>query len=337
VEIGGIMAENTAPPIQHVIKTFKWRALRRQLGAYFFFGLMLAGIGVAAWVFSQAKEITASDTNTDVNAKISSLKKTIDNNNLKLRDTGKSLNAAYLDLLHELPFVTRDNCKHIVGGQWEDLQDLSFFFEQDGRLRSKPEVAKQLYQKVAPSSNIDCISIWVDQTQLLFNIGQLEEVKLQNWNNTTDASILSTLRPEMIKLVHQGQIYAKALQTLQDFVEQQEISPLIGETENKKTPITLTLPFLLQLNITRFGTITLVVIAIGILAPLYRFSARLATFYRARADILILHQMPGYKQIGIARLSPIFTPTFDFGKSQAIPDHLTELIRLALDHAKETE
>ena len=130
----------------------------------------------------------------------------------------------------------------------------------------------------------------------------------------------------------------RALITLRSILQQEEIVPLIGKkSEDQISSTNLSLPFLLQLNITRFGTITLVVIALGILAPLYRFSARLATFYQARADVLRLHQMPGYKQTGIVRLSPIFTPTFDFGKSQAIPDHLTELIRAALAHGKDTE
>jgi hypothetical protein len=141
----------------------------------------------------------------------------------------------------------------------------------------------------------------------------------------------------MDRLVHQAQIYGKAWDKLQQLSEQQEIAPLIGEPENHRPPVTLSLPFLLQLNITRFGTITLVVITLGILAPLYRFSARLATFYQARADILRLHQVPGYKQTGIVRLSPIFTPIFDFGKSQAMPDHISELIRAALAHGKDTE
>jgi hypothetical protein len=124
---------------------------------------------------------------------------------------------------------------------------------------------------------------------------------------------------------------------LSEALARQEIVSLIGDTESVKPPVTLSLPFLLQLNITRFGTITLVVIALGILAPLYRFSARLAIFYQARADVLRIHQTTGYKQTGIVRLSPIFTPTFDFGKSQAMPDHLTELITAALAHGKDTE
>jgi hypothetical protein len=130
-------------------------------------------------------------------------------------------------------------------------------------------------------------------------------------------------------------VYASAKIKLQDLALQQETAPFVGEQSNSNQNSTL--PFILQLNITRFGTITLVAILLGIIAPLYRFSVRLAAFYRSRADILRLHQIPGYKQPGIVQLSPIFVPTFDFGKSQAVPDHLTELVRAALAHGKDTE
>jgi hypothetical protein len=332
-EKGEVMAKDATSPIQSIIDAFKWRAFRRQLGAYGFLGLMLAGIGVAAWVFWQAKEITASDTNTDLNGRISSLKKMINDNSLKIQETWKPLSSAYLTLLRELPTVTKENCKLPI----KELDtDFFSFLDRDGRLRSKSEMAQELY-RASLNMDTDCISISAFQAQVIFNVKQLGEAKLQNWDNITEASTVSTLHPEINKLNHLAQVFEKSMKKLLDIQEQQEEAPFVGDTATQQTPLTLTLPFLLQLNITRFGTITLVVIGLSILAPLYRFSARLATFYRARADILILHQIPGYKQISMTRLSPIFTPAFDFGKSQAMPDHLTELIRAALAHGKDTE
>src|SRR5271165_7042279 len=94
-----------------------------------------------------------------------------------------------------------------------------------------------------------------------------------------------------------------------------EVAKEAGEEPTTEVSGNLTLPFLLQLNITRFGTITLASIAIGILVPLCRFSERLSAFYRARADALRLHQVAGYKALGIIRLS------------QNMPDNWVEMLR----------
>ena len=92
------------------------------------------------------------------------------------------------------------------------------------------------------------------------------------------------------------------------------------------------LQFLIQLNIVRFGTISLIAIAISILAPLYRFSVRLAAFYLAKADALRLHEI-AYQKTSFASLSSALTPPMEFGKSQSIPDYLTELLRDSIRHS----
>jgi hypothetical protein len=235
-EKGEPMTKDTTSPVQSIIDAFEWRAFRRQLGAYGFLGLMLAGIGAAAWVFWQAKEITASDTNTDVNEKISSLKKLINDNNLKIQNTEKSLNNASLNMLHELPTATKDDCKHIISSSYDPIVVPFSLFDQNGKLRSKPEIAQGLYQAslVQPPRDIDCISLWFSQdVQLIFNVKQLGDVKLQNWDDTA-ASTVSTLQSEYSKLYHQDQIYDKAMKKLLDIREQQEEAPFIGETAVQK-------------------------------------------------------------------------------------------------------
>jgi hypothetical protein len=113
-----------------------------------------------------------------------------------------------------------------------------------------------------------------------------------------------------------------------------EISKAAGE-ESSADSGNLSFPFLLQLNITRFGTITLVSIAIAILAPLYRFSERLAAFYKSRSDSLRLYQVSGYKHTGIIHISAMLTPNVDYGKSQNIPDHLGDILRLGMHVGEE--
>jgi hypothetical protein len=92
-------------------------------------------------------------------------------------------------------------------------------------------------------------------------------------------------------------IDAGALSRITSEINYAEVAKAIGEETAPEAAGNLSLPFLLQLNITRFGTITLASIAIGILVPLYRFSERLAAFYRSRADALRLHQTVGYKAL----------------------------------------
>jgi len=45
---------------------------------------------------------------------------------------------------------------------------------------------------------------------------------------------------------------------------------------------------LVQTNITRFGTIVMIIFLVSILTPLYRYNIRLATYYDAHGDILQL-------------------------------------------------
>jgi hypothetical protein len=65
---------------------------------------------------------------------------------------------------------------------------------------------------------------------------------------------------------------------------------------------------------------------VGILSPLYRFSARLSAYYQARADALRLHQI-AYQKTNIVHILDAFTPQFDFAKEPE-PDKLMQLAKL---------
>jgi hypothetical protein len=259
-------------------------------------------------------------------------------------------------MLQELPIEQKENCKNVM--RLYDPTDYSlenFIFDTNKQLQPKSDFVRTLLPKLNdlprrndssrrndPNSSADCLSIpifhhisqnTVNTSQMIFNHEGLKQIKLEVWSSPDP----SALYRDLIKLQHYSVIAGKSLRDLETRLERQEISAETGEPDTERSSSTLSLPFLLQLNITRFGTVTLVAIAIGILVPLYRFSARLAAFYQSRADILIMHQITGYKRTGIEQLSSIFTPTFDFGKSQAMPDHLTELIRAALSHGKDAE
>jgi hypothetical protein len=341
------MTEDATPTIESVIDTFERRARGQWRVACIFLVLMLAGIVAATLVFIFARAITEGETTTtDTTTRISSLDKLIAENNRTIDEKFGTLNGALYSLLNELPNKTKADCKHIKSLN-DDIvnlnlnsRDLEYFifsssnwFTKSNEPISKADMIGKLLPQAADG---DCLSIDFyygalsqrEHRVIILDVEQLKDLKSQHWS-TQDPS---PLKRELDELFVKRNTYTNAYKQLQERLNQQKIDPLIGEK-----PPNLSLPFLFQLNINRFGTITLVVIALGILTPLYRFSARLATFYQLRADLFRVHEIAGYKRPGIVQLSSIFTPTFDFGKSQAMPAHLTELIKVALAHGKDTE
>lgn len=107
-------------------------------------------------------------------------------------------------------------------------------------------------------------------------------------------------------------------------------------TETKTAEIPLAQ--IVQTNVTRFGTIILIVFLVSILTPLYRYNLRLATFYDARADVLELSSQQ-VRDVSFSDLAQTFTPAFDFGKPPATPmDQAIDLARqiLKANEAKKT-
>jgi hypothetical protein len=140
---------------------------------------------------------------------------------------------------------------------------------------------------------------------------------------------LTSLLQKIDTLYHDLNIDAAAIDKLKTDIRTSEVYTKAGQTPPVEDTGSLSAKYLIQLNITRFGTITLVAIALGIFAPLYRYSARLSAFYSARADALQLYQGTSFVQVGFTRLSSSLTPNFDFAKSQTVPDHFMEMLRLA--------
>ncbi len=90
----------------------------------------------------------------------------------------------------------------------------------------------------------------------------------------------------------------------------------------------LTLPRVIQLNLTRFGPIILITFLVSILTPLYRYNLRLAAFYDGRADALMLLST-SLKSNGFISLAGALSPSLDFGKAPQTPiEQLIELARL---------
>ena len=76
---------------------------------------------------------------------------------------------------------------------------------------------------------------------------------------------------------------------------------------------------LFQTNITRFGTIILVIFLVSILVPLYRYNIRLAAYYDARADAIALMGGSNITAARFTEFADALTPSHDFGKAPATP------------------
>ncbi len=94
------------------------------------------------------------------------------------------------------------------------------------------------------------------------------------------------------------------------------------QNRNEKSTI-----FVIQTNITRFGTLLIIIFVVNLLMNLYRYSMRLSGFYEARADTLKLLG----KEIDLEKLkdiSNVMTPNYNFGKVPASPiEPLVDVIK----------
>ncbi len=89
---------------------------------------------------------------------------------------------------------------------------------------------------------------------------------------------------------------------------------------------TVDLPIVVQTNITRFGTLIIIIFFISILVPIYRYNIQSAAFYDAVADALVLSRDTGSGDL--MSLVEVLTPTVGFGKGPASPiQQSTELIK----------
>ncbi len=84
---------------------------------------------------------------------------------------------------------------------------------------------------------------------------------------------------------------------------------------------------LLQVNITRFGTLILILFFIKILIPQYRYYIKLSNFYTARADALeLLELLP--LDMDLESLTNLLTPNYNFTKSPDTPyESLIEILK----------
>jgi hypothetical protein len=98
---------------------------------------------------------------------------------------------------------------------------------------------------------------------------------------------------------------------------------------SRNTEAKIDWPHVIETNATRIGALAAMFFLVTILVPQYRYSIRMANFYRARYDSLEL--LP--EKIGVEdfeRVVSIMTPNIDFAKSPPTPwEHILEVVKAA--------
>jgi hypothetical protein len=331
--------------IADLISDLQKRAKSRRRESWSILSVMLVLLLGAGYVFTQAKEIATNDTsiNTTVRQQELENKLAVDTHRLdSLREQAGSVKI-------DLPFLGDINGKltKTVNGPFYCEMPL---IDKQGDIMSVTELIKKLKEIVDSSypcpprqkgavievgkPHVSLILFGSDvgaaaQYVLTFDPSLLTNTysKLISENYPAplaDKEAVKAVRDEFSSTLHTVQAEGDAIQRLQKARNEVEINQLTGQKGETSAGIqgVNSLQFLIQLNIVRFGTISIIGIAIGILAPLYRFAARLAAFYQAKADTLRLHEI-AYKHTSFASLSSALTPPMEFGKSQPIPDYLT--------------
>jgi len=104
-----------------------------------------------------------------------------------------------------------------------------------------------------------------------------------------------------------------------EFIERQlEERNLIPESNETSVVTSVTMLNFIQGNITRFGTVAVIVFIVMILMGVYRYSMRLAAFYLSQADALHVLER-GINIDQFEKISAAMAPTAEFGKLPETP------------------
>jgi hypothetical protein len=85
-----------------------------------------------------------------------------------------------------------------------------------------------------------------------------------------------------------------------------------------------------QTNITRFGSLIIISVLVGLFFSLYKYDTKLAVFYSARADVFRLIASNAGCGLAVDALAVVLTPQVDFGKVPTTPaEQVIEMVRFA--------
>jgi hypothetical protein len=148
-------------------------------------------------------------------------------------------------------------------------------------------------------------------------------------NGLRQLSLLPIQANEIENTLADGNLIAAAAETVKRDKRSAEIAQLTRTAFATPDPRQEVSPVaqIIQTNVTRFGTIIMIIFLVSILTPLYRYNLRLASYYEARADALILMETK-LRSAGFIKLVGALTPTLDFGKAPPTPiEQLVQLVQ----------
>lgn len=351
--------------------TFRTRAKFLRAQAYGILFIMLCLLLFGAWIFFNAGDITRSDvkttntlkTSSDIAKRINTLEKEL-KAVIKMPKSAQDL-ANKIRMLRPKVIVLNRNISNITELVLFDINrkiSTGEFGNVPGNIDVvdvlKLEIPKSIYHKsLAHLVSVD-VSVkamrfktnnYIDGTELLASSPKY----LQMYKN--ELLSFEPLFEEAKDLIDQLKVedekYLKALDTDKknllyseldelrqgfNIVKERELNQKFGgPSSNDEALNNISIPFLVQTNITRFGPILLILFFVSILVNLYRYNIRLAGYYDARADSLELLELKVDETIFEKFVSSVSPDQFDFGKVPLSPaEHAVELAKTLTEKSK---
>ena len=350
-----------------LIAAFRRRSTQLKIQAFGVLGLIVVLLGAAIWIFFSAAQITKQDVAADksyrrsgeIEAHINEIKARIpDEPKLepsdedqkkyaKIIDDIRGIKAAFTSVLdavnRSVLFNISDNKLPVDRGQFDLGKVLKFEGPNYFRVRrgiyyfEDLQGRKEAYiPDFYDTDNLIVFSKMISGD--LDRIKDLNSKVVQLERLATDAE---TFRNTVSKnyLEKMGQWSASTQKDRQELKEFMDGLELVREQERKQRfglaatteDKDVSIPFLIQTNVTRFGPMLIILFFVNILVNLYRYSIRLSAYYDARADSLELIDIginPEAFQKYAASVSP---DALDIAKPPKLPtEYAIDIAKAAL-------
>jgi hypothetical protein len=302
---------------------FELRAKRLTREARLFLIAIFAMLIFGAVIVYQAPELTTKDIATDLSGRLATTNAEIsklDARNVEIAEAfvplRKTCFAPYKEFFDQWAKDNREKADDTRGIWFPDkLPDAAELATKLSELLSSPAITGiniiglQIIFKECNSSSITLILPKEQYTQIKTALTAGHAFQF-------DRETFNSLIQEQAKNRQQIDFLTRVAQVLYG----REVEVAAGGNTTSQNPDVRSdsLLRLIQTSVTRFGTLTVVVILVGILIPLYRYNVRLAAFYQARADTFLL-MAAKVKQAEFDRFSSGLTPKIEFGKGPATP------------------
>lgn len=321
-----------------VYELLRKRVFWLKIKSYFFLFSIFILVLFSGYVFFNADEITKKDLSKNLDEKIANITKLyIDKKDelkkleLKInvdRSTEKELYLQgrkeawkILDIYkYESEIINKEINTHTALMQSHDINyyykkdDVKYFFDIPLRVEVRDDF--KLLNRIKNREN-EINKIFNNLKDIYNNYIRVHNINKETYEN------LKTQYLESIKTVKSKiSEYEAAIDLMNKELFQQKYSNL-----NSNDQLILDSKQMIQTNITRFGTLILILFFVNILINLYRYTIRLSVYYDSRADsLLLLHKnidVTNYEKL-VSTMNPHI---LDFGKNISYPT--TQALELA--------